>query len=292
MELMRRHPEADPAAIADVVLGNANQAVPVNQIASIRYDGRPGTYDLATARESSGNLAEAADLFKKVATEASAKPFIAELCRAQKALAEQAGKATLEFPVFLDYSDEVYAAVDNEVSAELAGALRLVWSRKTSRGFFLRAEDFFGFTKRLSVMRGELLARMAELEAEYVDPRPGSSPETLATLITVPPPAFSIGGSAECVRCMTAVTLTSSCDCSTARSAVQNSPAVANPALLTSTRTPAASRSATLARSLASARSAGSTSTVAPASSCSSAANRSSRSTSRATNTRSYPSMA
>src|SRR3954447_10819230 len=26
MELMRRHPEADPAAIADVVLGNANQA--------------------------------------------------------------------------------------------------------------------------------------------------------------------------------------------------------------------------------------------------------------------------
>src|SRR5438552_2428543 len=28
---------------------------------------------------------------------------------------------------------------------ELAGVLRLTWNRMTSRGFFLRAEDFFGF---------------------------------------------------------------------------------------------------------------------------------------------------
>ena len=52
---------------------------------------------------------------------------------------------------------------------ELAGALRLVWSRRTPRGFFLRAEDFFGFAKRLSTMRGEFLARIAELEVEYAD---------------------------------------------------------------------------------------------------------------------------
>ncbi|MEO6525825.1 MAG: AAA family ATPase [Gemmatimonadaceae bacterium] len=51
----------------------------------------------------------------------------------------------------------------------LGDALRLVWARRTSRGFFLRAEDFFGFTKRLSVMRSELLARIAELEVEYAD---------------------------------------------------------------------------------------------------------------------------
>ena len=62
------------------------------------------------------------------------------------------------------------------------------------------------------------------LDAEYVDPRPGSSPATLATLMTVPAPAASIGGSAACVSCITAVTLTSSWDCSTARLAVQNSP--------------------------------------------------------------------
>ena len=51
----------------------------------------------------------------------------------------------------------------------LGDALRLVWSRRTSRGFFLRAEDFFGFAKRLSQMRSELLLRLEELESEYAD---------------------------------------------------------------------------------------------------------------------------
>jgi predicted ATPase len=51
----------------------------------------------------------------------------------------------------------------------LAKALKLVWSRRTARGFFLRAEDFFGFAKRLSVMRSEFLQRLAELEVEYAD---------------------------------------------------------------------------------------------------------------------------
>jgi len=51
----------------------------------------------------------------------------------------------------------------------LAQALRLVWSRHTSRGFFLRAEDFFGFAKRISSMRSEFLAQLAELEGTYAD---------------------------------------------------------------------------------------------------------------------------
>jgi polyribonucleotide nucleotidyltransferase len=55
----------------------------------------------------------------------AAKPFIAELCRAQSELAEAAAKPVAEFPIFLDYSDEVYEAVDAEVSARLAGALTI-----------------------------------------------------------------------------------------------------------------------------------------------------------------------
>ncbi|HEY3630762.1 MAG TPA: polyribonucleotide nucleotidyltransferase [Jatrophihabitantaceae bacterium] len=55
----------------------------------------------------------------------AAKPFIAELCRAQAELAKHAAKPTAEFPVFLDYSDEVFEAVDSAVSAELAGALTI-----------------------------------------------------------------------------------------------------------------------------------------------------------------------
>ena len=66
-------------------------------------------------------------------------------------------------------SDEVQADGTLSAQRELADALQLVWSRRTKRGFFLRAEDFFGFTKRLAVMRAELLARLAEIEVEYAD---------------------------------------------------------------------------------------------------------------------------
>ena len=52
---------------------------------------------------------------------------------------------------------------------QLGDALRLVWTRRTRRGFFLRAEDFFGYTKRIAVLRGDLLARLAEIEVEYAD---------------------------------------------------------------------------------------------------------------------------
>jgi predicted ATPase len=55
---------------------------------------------------------------------------------------------------------------------QLSDALRLVWSRRTKRGFFLRAEDFFGFAKRLGQMRSEFLRRPEELEVEYADRSP------------------------------------------------------------------------------------------------------------------------
>ena len=66
-------------------------------------------------------------------------------------------------------SDDVGADGTLSAQRELAEALQMVWSRRTKRGFFLRAEDFFGFTKRLAVMRAELLGRIAEIEVEYAD---------------------------------------------------------------------------------------------------------------------------
>ncbi|GAA4284987.1 polyribonucleotide nucleotidyltransferase [Brevibacterium daeguense] len=42
----------------------------------------------------------------------AAKPFIRELVRAQQELADRAAKPTAEFPVFRDYEDDVYAAVE------------------------------------------------------------------------------------------------------------------------------------------------------------------------------------
>ena len=55
----------------------------------------------------------------------AAKPFIAELCRAQAELAKVAAKATVEYPVFLDYEDDVFAAVSAEVAEPLALALTI-----------------------------------------------------------------------------------------------------------------------------------------------------------------------
>ena len=55
----------------------------------------------------------------------AAKPFIAELCRAQAELAKVAAKATVDYPVFLDYEDDVFAAVSAEVAEPLALALTI-----------------------------------------------------------------------------------------------------------------------------------------------------------------------
>jgi predicted ATPase len=49
----------------------------------------------------------------------------------------------------------------------LGKALRLSWAKKATRGFFLRAEDFFGFTRRLARERAELLTQMRETAEQY-----------------------------------------------------------------------------------------------------------------------------
>ena len=56
----------------------------------------------------------------------AAKPAIAELCRAQSELAEVAGKETAEFPIFLDFQDDVYEAVEAKVTKDLTAALAIV----------------------------------------------------------------------------------------------------------------------------------------------------------------------
>ena len=49
----------------------------------------------------------------------AAKPFLKELVRAQNELAKVAAKPTADYPVFLPYSDEVYAAVAKAAEADL-----------------------------------------------------------------------------------------------------------------------------------------------------------------------------
>ena len=55
----------------------------------------------------------------------AAKPFIKILCQAQSKLAKVAAKPTAEFPVFLDYQDDVFAAVEKAAGKDLAKALTI-----------------------------------------------------------------------------------------------------------------------------------------------------------------------
>jgi polyribonucleotide nucleotidyltransferase len=83
----------------------------------------------AESTESTWNLVQAG---KQAPTEEvvaggleAAKPFIRQLCEAQAALAAKAAKPVQEFPVYLEYEDDVYAAVESAVRDELAQALTI-----------------------------------------------------------------------------------------------------------------------------------------------------------------------
>ncbi|HLO35988.1 MAG TPA: AAA family ATPase [Candidatus Deferrimicrobium sp.] len=63
-------------------------------------------------------------------------------------------------------------AADDETLAgirALAAELRLSWASRRHRGFFLRAEDFFGFARRMAAMRAELETGLAAVLVEYSD---------------------------------------------------------------------------------------------------------------------------
>ena len=56
----------------------------------------------------------------------ASKGFIRTLCEAQSALAADASKETRAYPVFLEYQDDVFAAVEAAVSDETAAALTIL----------------------------------------------------------------------------------------------------------------------------------------------------------------------
>ena len=78
----------------------------------------------AEATESSWNLIQGGAIKPSEAVVAegleAAKPFLAQLVKAQQQLAAQSAKEIQEYPVFLPYSDELYAAVDAVAHDELA----------------------------------------------------------------------------------------------------------------------------------------------------------------------------
>ena len=58
--------------------------------------------------------------------------------------------------------DEAFKAV-----APLADTMKLVWNKRIHRGFFLRAEDFFGYVQRIRSLRQDMLDEINRVDREY-----------------------------------------------------------------------------------------------------------------------------
>jgi predicted ATPase len=66
-------------------------------------------------------------------------------------------------------SEETGADATLDGARALAGDLRLTWSKRPGRGFFMRAEDFFGYARRLDATRAGLEAELRRIDVEYAD---------------------------------------------------------------------------------------------------------------------------
>lgn len=74
----------------------------------------------------------------------AAKVAIRELCRAQSELAAVAAKPVTEFPVFLDYQDDVYAAVKAAAGSEITEALKIAGKADREEALDLVKEKVVG----------------------------------------------------------------------------------------------------------------------------------------------------
>src|SRR5262249_52352951 len=84
--------ESPSEVVVQIGGGSTTANVPTDKIASIRYSGESAQFPLADSRENAGQLAEAAELFKKAAAESEGKPYLhqAALFREARALTDLA----------------------------------------------------------------------------------------------------------------------------------------------------------------------------------------------------------
>jgi polyribonucleotide nucleotidyltransferase len=115
------HPQLAEATFDMVVAGRVLADGDV-AIMMVEAESTPGTLGLL-ADPDSGAVAPTEDTIPEGLE--AAKPFIKLLCEAQQQVADHAAKETAEFPVFLDYQQDVYDAVAQAVSDELATALTI-----------------------------------------------------------------------------------------------------------------------------------------------------------------------
>ncbi|GGV30500.1 polyribonucleotide nucleotidyltransferase [Paenarthrobacter nicotinovorans] len=91
----------------------------------------------------------------------AAKPFIKALCEAQADLAARAAKPTVEFPVFLDYQDDVYAAVEAAAADKLASVFQIADKQERDNASDELKDEVLG------ALAGDFEGREKELSAAF-----------------------------------------------------------------------------------------------------------------------------
>jgi polyribonucleotide nucleotidyltransferase len=121
------HEQLEQATFDMVVAGRVLPADDGGDVAimMVEAESTPGTLKLL-ADETSGAVAPTEETVAEGLE--AAKPFIRVLCEAQQRLAAEVasdGAKAAEYPVFVDYAEEVYEAVAREVTEELAATLTI-----------------------------------------------------------------------------------------------------------------------------------------------------------------------
>jgi polyribonucleotide nucleotidyltransferase len=110
--------QLEKATFDMVVAGRVTPAGDV-AIAMVEAESTEQTWNLVKSGETAPSEAVVAAGLE------AAKPFIRALCDAQNELAAKFPKPIAEFPIFLDYADDVYAAVEETATAELSEVMSI-----------------------------------------------------------------------------------------------------------------------------------------------------------------------
>ena len=97
----------------------------------------------------------------------ASKTFIKVLCDAQAELAQQAAKPVEDFPIFLDYQDDAYAAVEKATSADLATALTIAGKQEREDRLDEIKDAMKASLAGTEEAPGEFFGREKELSAAY-----------------------------------------------------------------------------------------------------------------------------
>lgn len=76
------------------------------------------------------------------------------------------GKSTL-LEAIAAAAGSVVVGGSGTIQSRLGDCLQLVWGRKTRKGFFLGADDFINFSRKIDELRSEIQTRLEELDEEY-----------------------------------------------------------------------------------------------------------------------------